>query len=52
MPKRVTFLISDKNLIEARKIQKNKMIPENDFTVSFSNVLNMLIEEGLEKKYD
>lgn len=49
MQKRITFMISEKNLTKARKIQA-KMIPENDWNVSLSYVLNMLIEEG-SKKY-
>lgn len=49
MSKRITFIISDNNLTKARKIQA-KMIPENDFSVSLSFVLNMFMEEG-SKKY-
>ena len=48
MQKRITFMINEKNLSRAKKIQ-GKMIPENDFNVSLSSVLNMLIEEGLKK---
>lgn len=48
MQKRITFMISDKNLAKARKIQA-KMIPESEFNVSFSYVLNLLIEEGSRK---
>ena len=41
-------MLSEANQKKARKIQV-KMIPENDFNVSFSYVLNLLIEEGAKK---
>ena len=48
MSKRMTIIITEKNLTKARRVHA-KMIVENDFTVSLSYVMNILIEEGLKK---
>ncbi len=49
MAKRVTFVIDDDILKKLRQIQAKK-IKESSKAVSFSAVLNELLESGLKKK--
>jgi len=46
MTKRVTIMIDDENHKKLRNLQA-KMIKESDESVSFSRVINKVIEKGL-----
>lgn len=46
MAKRITIMIDDENNKKLRNLQA-KMIKESDESVSFSRVINEIIEKGL-----
>lgn len=49
MSKRITLVMNDKNIKEARKIQADLIRATNE-SISFSYVVNLLMEEALKRR--
>ncbi len=49
MPQRVTVMLDDELMLKLRNLQAKKM-RKSAHSVSFSSLLNKLVEEGLKKK--
>ena len=49
MPKRITIVLNDKNIKEARKIQSD-LIRDTNESISFSYVINLLMEEAIKRR--
>jgi len=49
MSKRITIVMNDKNIKETRKIQAD-LIRDTNESISFSYMVNILMEEALESR--